>query len=116
MRNVVIVMGKCGATQKGYGMRFERRGGANWVATWAFSIKESLAKKEGYENSNIEGSFSFDEKFPGCPYCSSKSFFACSCGKVSCWDSEARIVTCPWCKKSAEIGGQVTSLTAGGDR
>ena len=74
MRNVVIVMGRCGVTQKGYGMRFERRGSANWVATWAFSIKESLAKKEGYENSSVEGSFSFDEEFPGCPYCSAKSW------------------------------------------
>ncbi len=116
MRNVVIVMGRCGVTKQGFGIRFERHGTNQWGATWAFAIKDAVAKREGYEQTQIEGQFAFDDSFPGCPHCSTHSFFVCGCGKLSCMKAEGRRVTCPWCKRTGEVSGQVTSLYGGGDR
>ena len=49
----VIVLAKCGESHKTYGMRAERHGKDNWLITWAFPIKETSAKREGYDLSLI---------------------------------------------------------------
>lgn len=115
-RNIVIVMGRCGQSKQSFGIRFEQRSGHEWAGTWAFAIKETAAKREGYEKTRMEGSFSFDAAFPGCPHCSSRSFFLCGCGKIACMRSEGHRVTCPWCGAIGEVGGAVTNMDGGGDR
>ena len=115
-RNVVIVMGRCSQSKQGFGIRFERREGDEWAGTWAFAIKEAVAKKEGYEKTSMNGRFLFDPAFPGCPHCSTDAFFLCECGRLSCRRGETRRVTCPWCGKNDEVGGAVTTLDGGGDR
>jgi hypothetical protein len=114
-RNVVIVMGRCGQSKRGFGMRFERREGNVWVATWAFPLRDDVAKREGYTKTEISGQFGFDQAFPGCPHCGSRSFFKCQCGRASCWSGEGRTVTCPWCGGSGEVGGAADQLSAGED-
>jgi hypothetical protein len=115
-RNIVIVMGRCSQSKQGFGIRFERRGGDEWAGTWAFAIKDAAAKREGYEKTQMNGRFSLDDAFPGCPHCSAHGFFCCGCGKLACWNGESRVVTCPWCGRSGELSGEITSLDGGGDR
>ena len=113
--NVVIVMSRCSSTKQAFGIRFEEKSQGRWIADWAFVIKEASAKKEGYDRSEIRGTFGFDRAYPGCPHCHSVSIFKCGCDKVACCDTEQRAVTCPWCGSTGELSGQVEKLHAGGD-
>jgi hypothetical protein len=112
--NVVIVLGRCRQSRQPFGIRFEEKGRGQWMADWAFPVKEGTARREGYDRGEITGSFGFDPGFPGCPYCRTSSFFKCGCGRVSCMGSEMT-VTCPWCGNTGQIGGQVDRLGAGAD-
>jgi hypothetical protein len=102
---VVIVLSLCSKEKGLFGIRFEEKKSQQWTADWAFAVKESIARREGFDNNRINGSFSFSLEFPGCPYCRNQSIVKCFCGK-----------TCPWCEGSGELGGTVDSLNAGGDR
>jgi hypothetical protein len=115
-RNIVIVMARCSRSKQGFGIRLERREGDAWFATWAFAIKDAAAKREGYEKTRIDGRFWMDSAFPGCPYCSAHGFCGCGCGRLACWDGESRTVACPWCGRTAELTGEITSLDGAGDR
>ena len=79
-------------------------------------MKEAVAKREGYDKSQISGSFAMEPAFPGCPHCQGRGFVKCGCGKVACWNGESQTVTCPWCGQCGQLGGQIESLDAGGDR
>lgn len=115
-RNIVIVTGRCSCSKGGFGIRLERGPDNRWLATWSFALKESLAKREGYDKAQISGSFSLEPSYPGCPHCQGHGFFKCGCGKVACWNGESRTVTCPWCGQTGELGGEIDSLDAGTDR
>jgi hypothetical protein len=114
--NVVIVMARCSRSGQGFGIRFEEKARSQWIADWAFAIKEAVARKEGYDRGEITGTFGFATAYPGCPHCHAPSIFQCSCGKVACWDGERRTVTCPWCKVTVELDSQIERLSAGRDR
>jgi hypothetical protein len=115
-RNIAIVVARCCQTAEGFGIRFERLGDARWSATWAFALKETAAKREGYDRSEISGVIELDRSYPGCPHCAKSRIVLCgSCTKVSCWNGETRLVTCPWCGNRAELAGTITSLTSKND-
>jgi hypothetical protein len=62
------------------------------LATWAFALKESAAKREGYDRSEIRGTIQLDLSYAGCPHCAKSAVVRCgSCGKVSCWNGETRL-------------------------
>lgn len=65
---VVIGVAKCPNTKKLYGVRMEIDGN-KWLATWAFSIKERVAKYEGYTENQFPPDLIYSEEYPGCPYC-----------------------------------------------
>jgi TerY-C metal binding domain len=113
---VVIVMAKCSRMRQGFGIRFETKRSRQWTADWAFAIKEAVAKREGYDRSEITGKFEFDEAYPGCPHCRNSSIVLCGCGKVACWNEEQMTVLCPWCGITGNVMGQIERLSAGGDR
>ncbi len=116
--NVVIVMSRCSRTKQGFGIRFEEKSQGRWMADWAFSINEALARKEGYSSNEIKGTFDFDNTYPGCPYCHAMSFFQCTCGKIACWN-EAPLpctVSCPWCESKIVLAVPITSIAVGEDR
>lgn len=116
-RNVVIVMSRCSQSKAGVGMRFERGTDRLWHATWAFPLKEAVAKREGYDQSQISGIGAMDVEYPGCPHCRAPSFAKCgACHRVLCWDGLSNSYTCPSCGVSGPIGGQLESLDAGTDR
>ena len=113
--NVVIVLSRCSRSRQPFGIRFEEKGRNCWIADWAFPLKETTARREGYDRGEIAGSFTFDPAFPGCPSCRASSFFKCgACGKVNCWANET-VITCSWCGNRGGIEGQVDRLGAGGD-
>lgn len=112
---VVIVMSRCSPSGQPFGIRFWEKSKDQWIANWAFAIKETYAKKEGYNLNTIVGMFTLDTTYPGCPYCNAKSIFKCGCGKVNCWDGMTSIVTCSWCNQIGELGGQFETLSAGED-
>ncbi len=114
-QDVVIVTARCQRSKKGYGIRFEKRESSQWFGTWAFTITEKAAEREGYNRTRLKGSFSLDSSYPGCPHCENPNFFKCSCGKIACWDGESQSVTCPWCNDTVILDGQIEGLDAGGD-
>ncbi len=116
MPDVVVLMALCSRHKKSFGVRLEQKSRRQWVADWAFPLQEKAAKKEGYDRTEIKGQFSFDQEYPGCPYCENPGLFHCSCDQIACWDSKTNRVTCPACGDAIELGGTVTSLRAGGDR
>ena len=114
---VAIVLARCRHGHGTYGIRFEQREPSVWYANWAFKMPERTARNEGYDKTDIKGSFDFDEEYPGCPYCQAQNIFKCNpCGKTSCWDGTTKKVTCPGCNRTIRITDTIGSLSAGSDR
>jgi hypothetical protein len=115
--NVVIVMAKCRREKATFGIRFEETEPGFWVGMWAFSIKDSIARRENYDKNSINGSILFGPKYPGCPYCKSRGIFLCGkCNLVSCYDGESKTVICPHCNTKLDLIDQIHNLRSLGDR
>ena len=114
-RNLAIVFSRCSRTRLGYCIRFERISEMVWSATWTFAVKESIAKKEGYQSTPLVGRFEIAPVFPGCPHCKDGQFFRCGCGSLGCWDGNLNPVTCPTCNNTGHLSGEITSLEGGSD-
>ena len=115
--NIAVVLARCTRTSvaPGFGIRMERVGSNQWSLTWAFPVKETSAKSEGYDRTCLAGTFFALPSYPGCPHCESPNFFKCSCGKVACWNGYASEVTCPWCEGTGELSGNIEVFSADGD-
>ena len=85
--NVMLV--RCTSHKKLFGVRVEERNG-DWVRTWAFPIDEARAKHEGFDKTEISGSFDATPEYPGCPFCKKDFLLKCTCGKLICceWNEE----------------------------
>lgn len=113
-REATVLVAKCKETNKPFGIRVEKKEDEKWHETWAFKIAEEAARREKYKEIKIaEGVFQLDPEFPGCPYCGSKRWFICSCGKIMCWNGEPELV-CAWCNKKVEIK-TATKIDVSGD-
>lgn len=66
--SVVVGVAKCPNTKQLYGVRIEIEKKV-WTATWAFPIKERIAKREGYAANQFPPDLKYSKEFPGCPYC-----------------------------------------------
>lgn len=112
-----VAVCKCGEAKKLYGVRFQRTSPRSWKYTWAFPMRKASAQREGYDNTVIEGMIDPDENYPGCPYCGTKYFVICSCGKLNCNIGYTGRFECGWCHTSGTLnaydGGGIQS---GGDR
>lgn len=92
-----VIIQKCSKSNQFFGVRIQKTPNGDWVRTWAFPVKESYGKTEGFDKNNICGSMFATEEYPGCPYCEAYGFVQCGkCNKISCWDGEES-PTCPWC-------------------
>ena len=100
-----VALCKCGKTHKVYGVRFEKAGKKHWKYTWAFPIKESTAKHEGYDKTSIVGVIEPTNDYPGCPYCKAQSFVICSCGRLNCDNTSGLggLFTCEWCGTTGKL-------------
>lgn len=93
----VILLQKCSQTKKTFGNRVEERSPGKWYKNWAFPIRESKARNEGYDKSSINGMLYSAEEHPGCPYCGSRSSVLCgTCKRLTCWHGEKEM-SCQWC-------------------
>lgn len=112
----VIVLAKCGRFHKIYGMRAEKISRDHWMITWAFPIKESSAKREGYDKTTIKGQIEFSEEYPGCPYCGGHHLTLCSCGHLGCTITNNGTYVCEWCGVTGQIGSYTgEAIVAGMD-
>lgn len=117
MAEATVAICKCSESKKSYGVRFEKVRPREWKYTWAFKIKEEVAKREGYEGTRIEGNIYPDSDYPGCPYCGIKGFVVCDCSKLSCNISRGGSFTCEWCGMTGTLVDYTGSgFTTGGDR
>lgn len=115
MLEATVALCKCPHCGKVYGIRIEKRG-QDLFCTWAFPVKENTAARENYGKKVLRGQLYLDESYPGCPYCKKKNFFFCgNCGKLTCWDGGTRVVTCSWCKNTAELSGTIESISGADD-
>ena len=117
MRNpneAVVVLAKCGKGQKTYGMRVEKTGKDQWLVTWAFPIKDTAAKREGYDKATVEGTIEFSKEYPGCPYCGGKELTLCSCGHLNCTSVKNGLFTCAWCGTQGLLGAYTGEAIAAG--
>lgn len=110
----VIALSRCAKNKKMFGIRFERTA-PNWTYTWAFPIQEKTAHNENYDKTRISGAMIEGEEYPGCPYCESKGFFYCGCGKLNCWNGKSRVVTCSWCGNRGRLSCGIDSINITGD-
>ena len=111
-----VLIAKCGESHKSYGIRMEKTGTDRWLTTWAFPIKDSSAKREGYDKIQVKGDISFSDDYPGCPYCGGHGLTLCPCGHLSCTIMRSNVFTCEWCGMQGEIGNYSgETIVAGAD-
>ncbi|MGN8888068.1 hypothetical protein [Blautia sp. HCP28S3_G10] len=111
-----IAICKCKESKKLYGVRFEKDGDG-WKYTWAFPIKEDVARREGYDTTTMVGMIHPDEEYPGCPYCGRRTFVVCGdCHKLSCNIVVGNTFTCDWCGMTGTISDyEGEGISSGGD-
>lgn len=103
MKEATVIMATCRKGNGVFGIRAEKIK-RDWHFTWAFPVSEQSAKREGYDSTTVKGNIIVDDEYPGCPYCSSKSFVQCGgCKKISCWDFADSIFKCPICGDQGEV-------------
>lgn len=116
----VVALAKCCNLGRDFCVRFEKKLDCSeeaWVYTWAFIPNAKSVGNERYDHQKISGTLYVQKDYPGCPYCGSKTFIVCSCGRLSCGAAEiGSTFTCHWCGNSAKIvAAETVSLTADGD-
>ena len=95
--------------EEAFSIRFEKQGSA-WKYNWAFPVHEKTALRENYDQTKITGALIEEEEYPGCPYCGTRGFFYCSCGKLNCWNGRKRIATCNRYSTTGELSAGIDSI------
>ena len=108
-----VILAKCKQGQI-YGIRVQKMEDNDWWRTWSFPIKELQAAREGYDTTNIHGNLYATPEYPGCPYCESKTFVRCDCGKITCWGGEL-FMSCSWCGKSGTVADATDKMSFDGN-
>jgi len=123
-----ITISRCMRTGRDFGIRWEKTGSDEWIATWAFKIPTTQKDNDNNQQKEqqLSGSFRFHESYPGCPHCGGGINLKCvRCGRIYCHDKEKGIRTkCPWCGLEGEIdmtperggGGRKIYIPGKGDR
>lgn len=102
-KEAAVVCAKCAKYKKLFGVRAEKRG-SHWAFTWAFTLSEGSAQREGYNDTRLSGGFIHDEEYPGCPFCHAPILVQCGgCGRLACYDQQQNLYTCPFCANQAEV-------------
>lgn len=110
-----IALCKCKEGKNIYGVRLEKTE-IGWKYTWAFPVKEAAARREHYDETKIVGEIFPDVGYPGCPYCGTKDFVVCDCGKLNCHNGNDTHFICNWCGLSGTLGSYDGSgFGSGGD-
>lgn len=94
--NAKVVLMRCQHNKKMFGVRIQQNHGNNWDLTWAFPISEKRAENEGFNKENLNVNLGYISTYPGCPYCFTKGFVQCECGKLTCYNDSGEVI-CAWC-------------------
>lgn len=112
-----VTMGACSKCKQPFGITVDRADTrhSEYVFVWSFKINAEQAHREGYDSKNVQGAISFDDDYPGCPYCGEKRFYSCGqCGAIVCWHGDNE-VTCPKCGSSGLVQeAKAINLKGGG--
>lgn len=109
-----VIAARCSGNKSLWGIRAQKED-TGWRFTWSFPLKEDVAKREGYDHTSMNGSFSSTQDFPGCPYCGSKAQLQCGkCGKLFCWDGKTMMAECPWCGNTGIVAACGWNNVSGG--
>lgn len=107
---------KCPKVHQTFGVRFQKRSSSQWDYTWAFPIKAASASREGYDKTRIVGNIDPTPEYPGCPFCGSRYFVICSCGKLNCNVFSDGDFICEWCGVHGTLTNyEGSGFSAGGD-
>lgn len=101
-KDAFAIMAICEETKKPFGITVDRIGPRQYKFVWAFKIDKDKAHREGYDTHSVSGSIILDDHYNGCPYCGSKQFYLCSCGKIVCYHGQ-KVATCPECGATGEL-------------
>ena len=115
-RRVVVFTALCSVTRKVFGVRLENIQKDRWIADWAFAINADVAKREGFDKTTIQGTFSLSDKYPGCPHCKQQWIAACSCSALTCAMLGIEIIKCPSCGQTGMLTEELKQIRAGTDR
>lgn len=96
------IMAVCEETKQPFGITVDYISSRRYKFVWAFKIDRDKAHREGYDEHMVTGSVELAPDYPGCPYCGSKQFYICSCGRIICYHGE-KVVTCPACGQRGEL-------------
>ena len=103
MKEAAVILFKCPTKEKTFGVTVEKMQNGDWQRVWAFPLDEKVAKNEGFDRIQVQGSLQGTEKYPGCPFCKEHSFFQCgNCQRYACYHGESS-VTCPWCNAKSKV-------------
>ena len=101
-----VMIAKCSKSLKDFGVRWEQGISEEWIATWAFKIKDTKAKTVTITNKSgaLNGTWSMI-RYPGCPYCGEHELVLClKCHQTFCHDWHKKPeLRCPWCGESLMI-------------
>lgn len=113
-KNAFAIMAVCEEAKRPFGITVEKVARRHYRFMWSFKIDREKAHREGYDSHNVIGAVDLDANYPGCPYCGSKQFYICSCGRIVCYHGQ-KIVTCPDCGQAGELAPvEEISLKGGG--
>lgn len=101
-KDAFAIMAVCEETKQPFGITVDKISQRQYKFVWAFKIDKEKAHREGYDTQTVTGSVTLDDNYPGCPYCGSKQFYICSCGKIVCYHGQ-RTATCPSCGRTGEL-------------
>lgn len=76
------IMIVCEETKKPFGITVDSAGSKQYTFERAFKIDRAKAYREGYDEHSVKGSITLSLNYLGCPYCGSKQFYICNCGKI----------------------------------
>ncbi len=96
------VMAVCEETKKTFGITVDYVSLRKYSFEWAFKIDKEKARKEGFDEHSVRGAIVLSPNYPGCPYCGSKQFYICKCGRIVCYHGQ-KIATCPECGFTGEL-------------
>lgn len=113
LKTATVICAKCNRNGKLFGIRTEKKN-TGWAFTWSFPMTQERAANEGYDKTIINDSISTDSMYPGCPYCKTKGFIQCECGKIMCFDKDATHVTCKFCGMTGTVTSGPWGAVSGG--
>ena len=112
-KEAFATLAACEETRKPFAITVDPNG-RKLKFVWAFRIDRAKAHRERFDTSRVQGDITYDENFPGCPYCHSKQFWICSCGSLNCWHGQKN-AKCPVCGVTGTLEYTNSLELRGGD-